>query len=106
VGFAAETDELETHARAKLKGKAVDMIAANWVGPAAPATAGTFGSDENALRLYWPGGEAKLPLASKTRLGRELIMHIAQQYEARGAVLMNSDDKVVSLADSGKRREP
>jgi phosphopantothenoylcysteine decarboxylase/phosphopantothenate--cysteine ligase len=105
VGFAAETDELEVHARAKLKGKAVDMIAANWVGPAAVATAGTFGSDENALRLFWPGGEAELPLAGKTRLGRELIMHIAQQFEARGAVLAGDDDKVVSLADSGKRRE-
>src|SRR3546814_15882039 len=32
VGFAAETEKLAEHARAKLERKKLDMIAANWVG--------------------------------------------------------------------------
>jgi len=80
VGFAAETDALETHARDKLRRKGLDMIAANWVGPAAAATNGTFGSDTNALQIFWPGGQAELPSGSKSRLARQLVALIAQRY--------------------------
>ncbi len=82
VGFAAETDDLERHARDKLVRKGIDMVAANRVGPAAPEAGGVFGSDDNALHLFWPGGEASLPLASKARLARQLIEHIATRLEA------------------------
>lgn len=81
VGFAAETDNLEHHARNKLHDKGVDMIAANWVG--AQAAGAGFASDDNALRLVWREGELELPLAPKTRLARELIGHIAQRYQVR-----------------------
>lgn len=81
VGFAAETDNLEHHARCKLHDKGVDMIAANWVG--AQAEGGGFASDDNALRLVWREGEIELPLASKPKLARELIGHIAQRYQVR-----------------------
>ena len=82
VGFAAETSDLERHAREKLSRKGIDLIAANWVGPAAPEADGVFGSETNALRLFWPGGEAALPLASKSRLARQLIEHVATRLEA------------------------
>jgi len=81
VGFAAETEQLEKNAHKKLKDKGVEMIAANWVGHAASETNGTFGSDNNALKLYWQGGELELSLTSKTRLARELVALIASQYD-------------------------
>lgn len=90
VGFAAETDNLEHHARVKLHDKGVDMIAANWVG--VQAGEGGFGSDENALRLVWREGELELPLAPKTKLARELIGHIAQRYQVRHKSALTSDN--------------
>ncbi len=85
VGFAAETEHLERHARQKLERKGVDMVAANWVGPAAQATAGTFASDMNALRLYWRGGELELPLESKEKLARQLVAVVAERLRSAAA---------------------
>ncbi|MFI4964681.1 MAG: bifunctional phosphopantothenoylcysteine decarboxylase/phosphopantothenate--cysteine ligase CoaBC, partial [Caulobacterales bacterium] len=51
VGFAAETDDLETHARAKLAAKGCDWIVANDVG-----VAGTMGGDDNAVALVSADG--------------------------------------------------
>lgn len=90
VGFAAETDNLEHHARTKLHDKGADMIAANWVG--VQAGEGGFGSDENALRLVWREGELELPLAPKTKLARELVGHIAQRYQVRHKSALTSDN--------------
>ena len=81
VGFAAETEELDKHARQKLQDKGVEMIAANWVGHAANETDGAFGSDSNALKLFWRGGELELGVSSKVRLARELVALIATQYD-------------------------
>ncbi len=81
VGFAAETEHLEKHARQKLQDKGVELIVANWVGHAASDTDGTFGSDSNALKLFWDGGELDLSVASKTRLARELVALIASQFD-------------------------
>ena len=47
VGFAAETEKLEQHAREKLQRKRLDMIAANQVG-----NGKGFESDENALEIF------------------------------------------------------
>jgi len=83
VGFAAETANLEQYARDKLQQKRLDMIVANWVGPSAVDTAGTFGSDTNALHVFWHDGDVELPLASKAQLARQLIPIMASQYEQR-----------------------
>ncbi len=99
VGFAAETSDLETYARDKLQRKGIDMIAANWVGPAAIETEGAFGSDNNALRLFWPDGEAELTVAAKPKLARQLIGHIVQCYQNRPPRSKHTDTKVVSLPD-------
>lgn len=79
VGFAAETHDVETYARAKLSNKALDMIAANRVG--VPGTG--FGSDDNALSVYWAGGAEELEFAPKTQLARQLIRIVAERYREK-----------------------
>ena len=74
VGFAAETDNLEAHARAKLAAKGVDLIAANAVG----AGVGIETAD-NALSVFWAGGARALPRADKRVLARQLIALIAER---------------------------
>ena len=81
VGFAAETENLEHHARTKLHDKDVDMIAANWVGD--KADGGGFDSEENAIRLVWREGELEIPMMAKSKLAQQLIAHIAQRYQVR-----------------------
>ncbi len=69
VGFAAETDRVEHYARGKRAAKGIDLIAANRVG--VPGSG--FESDDNALTVYWDGGERALGPASKTELARLLL---------------------------------
>ena len=96
VGFAAETQDLENYARAKLAQKNVEMIAANLVGNAAEKTNGTFNSDSNELNVYWNGGDLKLELGSKTKLARQLIALIAQRYSLYDTNTHNNNN-VISL---------
>jgi phosphopantothenoylcysteine decarboxylase/phosphopantothenate--cysteine ligase len=80
VGFAAETNHLEQHALEKLSKKSLDMIAANWVG-----NDKGFGTDDNALTVYWNGGHAELPLAPKSILARQLLSVISKRYHAKNS---------------------
>jgi len=80
VGFAAETEDLEQHARAKLENKKLDLVAANRVG-----TDTGFASDDNSLLLVDGDGVTELPIQPKTKLARELIHHIATRYRAKNA---------------------
>lgn len=89
VGFAAETQNLEHYARNKLHDKAVDMIAANWVGA---DTKGGFDSDKNAIRLVWREGEQELPMMSKAKLARELVSHVAQRFYVRHKSALSGDN--------------
>lgn len=75
VGFAAETEKLEVHAREKLESKRLDLIAANWVG----AGRG-FENDDNNLSVYWPDGAAELGSGTKLELARRLIRLVAERY--------------------------
>ena len=75
VGFAAETHDLEQYAKNKLKQKNLDMIAANWVGK----QQGGFEKDENALQVYWNGGEKNLKMSDKKQLAEQLIALIAER---------------------------
>jgi len=72
VGFAAETQNLHSYARAKLERKKLDLIAANRVD-------GNCGFDaaDNELLLLWPGGEEALARAAKPDLARALVERIA-----------------------------
>ncbi len=79
VGFAAETESLEAHARDKLVRKSLDMIAANPVG--GPNLG--FGADTNALRVFWNDGERDLGEASKTELAQRLVALIAERFREK-----------------------
>ena len=76
VGFAAETESVAGNARAKLRDKGVDLIAANRVGAGAE---GGFETAVNALEVYWADGERTLPLADKRALARDLVALIAER---------------------------
>ncbi|TXH04635.1 MAG: bifunctional phosphopantothenoylcysteine decarboxylase/phosphopantothenate--cysteine ligase CoaBC [Nevskiaceae bacterium] len=78
VGFAAETEKLAEHAQGKLKNKKLDLIAANLVG-----NGRAFDQEDNALHLFWPGGEQELAPGSKTALARELAQVIVQRYREK-----------------------
>ena len=79
VGFAAETNEVEAHAREKLQRKNLDMIAANEVG-----TGKAFDCEDNALLVLWrDGGRAELPRAPKRELATALVALIAAHYLAK-----------------------
>ncbi|MCK5478638.1 MAG: bifunctional phosphopantothenoylcysteine decarboxylase/phosphopantothenate--cysteine ligase CoaBC [Methylococcales bacterium] len=75
VGFAAETNNLEQHAKQKLTHKNLDMIAANWVGK----EQGGFDKDENALQVYWNSGNKTLEMTDKKQLAEQLISLIAER---------------------------
>jgi phosphopantothenoylcysteine decarboxylase/phosphopantothenate--cysteine ligase len=77
VGFAAETEALEAHCRAKLERKGLDMIAGNLVGPERG-----FDREDNALHVFWRGGEARLECAPKEDLARRLLALVAQRLAA------------------------
>ena len=78
VGFAAETEKVEEHARGKLKKKRLDMIAANHV---AQAGNPVFGSDVNALDVYWSEkGHEHIPSDSKLNVARGLLGIIAARF--------------------------
>ncbi|MEW4983389.1 MAG: bifunctional phosphopantothenoylcysteine decarboxylase/phosphopantothenate--cysteine ligase CoaBC [Cycloclasticus sp.] len=79
VGFAAETDNLEEYAKGKLERKSLDMIAANWVG----RDTGGFNSEQNALTVYWKGGEQEFGSMPKPELARELVTLIAKRYHEK-----------------------
>lgn len=81
VGFAAETNDVERHARDKLERKAIDMVAANLVGGAGLG----FNADDNELLVIWREGSKLLPRADKTRLARVLVDVIAERYAARAS---------------------
>jgi phosphopantothenoylcysteine decarboxylase/phosphopantothenate--cysteine ligase len=77
VGFAAETQNVEAYARAKLERKKLDLIAANRVG----AGAG-FEVEDNSLTLIDANGSEHLDCAPKRELARCLIARIAERFRA------------------------
>lgn len=77
VGFAAETDQVAEHARAKLARKRLDMLAANRVDEHVG-----IGADDNAVELFWPGGSEALPRAAKSELAKVLVARIAERFHA------------------------
>ncbi|MGU3808442.1 bifunctional phosphopantothenoylcysteine decarboxylase/phosphopantothenate--cysteine ligase CoaBC [Vibrio diabolicus] len=74
VGFAAETNDVETYARGKLTKKNLDMICANDVSVAGQG----FNSNDNAITLYWPEGELALDLESKEALSFKILEKMHQ----------------------------
>ncbi len=79
VGFAAETHDLEKHAREKLVRKRLDMIIGNRVGQ--PGLG--FGSDDNAAVIIDRQRSRELDPMPKLRLARTIIEEIAARYHAQ-----------------------
>jgi phosphopantothenoylcysteine decarboxylase/phosphopantothenate--cysteine ligase len=72
VGFAAETEDLEARARAKLEAKKLDLVVANDVSTG-------FGGERNAAVLVRPGGAAiEVPLVSKRELAERICDEIVR----------------------------
>ena len=75
VGFAAETENLLAHARAKLARKALNMIVVNDVSRSDIG----FAADDNEVVVITPKDAVKLEKANKRHLARRLIQLIAEQ---------------------------
>ena len=70
VGFAAESENLAAHAKAKRERKGIPLLVGN-IGPL------TFGQDHNSLLLVDANGVRELPRAPKLALARDLVAEIA-----------------------------
>ncbi|MCG6857417.1 MAG: bifunctional phosphopantothenoylcysteine decarboxylase/phosphopantothenate--cysteine ligase CoaBC [Salaquimonas sp.] len=74
VGFAAETEKVEKHARAKLERKGADWIVANDVSP----QTGIMGGERNAVKLLTRDGVEEWPDLPKDEVASRLVARIAQ----------------------------
>ncbi|HBS30554.1 MAG TPA: bifunctional phosphopantothenoylcysteine decarboxylase/phosphopantothenate synthase, partial [Parvularcula sp.] len=74
VGFAAETDDIIAHARAKRLRKGCDWIVANDVSAGEHCA---MGGDKNAVTLITENGEERWPEMSKDAVAERLARRIA-----------------------------
>jgi len=81
VGFAAETEKVVEHAKAKRARKGCDWILANDVSPAT----GTFGGDANTIHLIDEAGVEDWPPLSKRDVAERLVQRIAAFLERKAA---------------------
>ena len=73
IGFAAETENVVEHAKAKLKRKGCDWIVANDVSSAS----GVMGGDRNTVHLVTASGVESWPTQSKDEVAQALVARIA-----------------------------
>jgi len=74
VGFAAETNDVEANATAKLKRKGCDWIVANDVSP----ETGIMGGSENNVAIISQAGVDEWPRMSKDMVSRKLAQRVAE----------------------------
>lgn len=79
VGFAAETNDVKSYARAKLERKNLDFIFANDVSDEAIG----FNSDSNAGTLISKESEITMAMSSKRVLAETIIAELAKQLSAK-----------------------
>ena len=82
VGFAAETEDLEENARAKLHAKNADLMVANQIG----ADHG-FGDTETTLEVVDADSVTRLGPDSKNTLARQLVDHIVARLSPASSVV-------------------
>jgi phosphopantothenoylcysteine decarboxylase/phosphopantothenate--cysteine ligase len=85
VGFAAETQNVEQHAKEKLLRKNLDMIAANEV-----SDCKAFDCEDNALTVLWRGGRSELACAPKAELARGLVALVIEHWQAGSSGVFKS----------------
>ena len=76
IGFAAETDQVEAYAQAKLARKGCDWIVANDV-----SIAGTMGGDDNAVAIVSGAGIERWERMGKGEVARKLAARIAEAFQ-------------------------
>ncbi|MEZ5997263.1 MAG: bifunctional phosphopantothenoylcysteine decarboxylase/phosphopantothenate--cysteine ligase CoaBC [Hyphomonas sp.] len=81
IGFAAETNDVEDHAAAKLKRKGCDWIVANDV------SGDVMGGAENEVALVTRDGTERWPRMDKTEVARRLAQKIAETLPGLGGDL-------------------
>jgi len=81
IGFAAETENVVTHATAKRLRKGCDWIVANDVSP----HTGIMGGDRNTVHLITADGTESWPELAKTEVGERLSARIAQSLKGKAA---------------------
>ncbi|KAA2235955.1 bifunctional phosphopantothenoylcysteine decarboxylase/phosphopantothenate--cysteine ligase CoaBC [Salinarimonas soli] len=74
VGFAAETERVVEHARAKLARKGCDLIVANDVSPGS----GVMGGARNSVHLVTADGVESWPTLDKDEVARRLVERLAE----------------------------
>ena len=74
MGFAAETNDVEANATAKLKRKCCDWIVANDVSP----ETGIMGGSENYVAIISQAGVEEWPRMSKDIVSRKLAQRIVE----------------------------
>ena len=76
VGFAAESENLETYAQQKRVRKQIPLIVGNLIQEG-------FGGADNRVILFDDAGSHPLPVASKASIASQLIEHIASLMEKK-----------------------
>lgn len=76
IGFAAETEALEEHAKAKLKSKNADWIIANDVSP----EGGVMGGDKNTVKRLSKSGIEDWPKMDKSEVAQKLVNEIIKHF--------------------------
>ncbi|WP_332772614.1 bifunctional phosphopantothenoylcysteine decarboxylase/phosphopantothenate--cysteine ligase CoaBC [Phenylobacterium sp.] len=74
VGFAAETNDVETYAKAKLARKGCDWIVANDV-----SVEGVMGGDDNTVSIVTAGGIERWERTAKSLVAQKLAARMAQE---------------------------
>ncbi|MDQ0395963.1 bifunctional phosphopantothenoylcysteine decarboxylase/phosphopantothenate--cysteine ligase CoaBC [Labrys monachus] len=82
VGFAAETEQVVEHARAKLARKGCDLIVANDVSPQ-PGGASVMGGDRNRVHLISMNGVETWPDMDKQAVAAALVARLGQLERAK-----------------------
>jgi len=85
VGFAAETGELVSNARKKLKEKNLDLIVANDV----TKPGAGFATETNQVKFLYPSGEIKdLPMMSKEEVAQVILDEVVRLLQRSKKVKM------------------
>ena len=79
IGFAAETENVVEHAKAKLARKGCDWIVANDVS----AEAGVMGGDDNTVHLVTAARRRVVAAQSKDEVAQTLVARIAAALNGR-----------------------
>jgi len=76
IGFAAETQDVESNAKAKLERKGADIIVANDVSP----STGIMGGTRNRVKIVRHDGVEQWPDLDKDEVAARLAALIAEQF--------------------------